>query len=152
MNEQGPRHGCGKKRTATGLGCVLAGVCILLAAWTVGRPLWLKWKLWRYAGINVPLTARVLRENDRYTFAFMDGAYAVTYRASAEHLRELLSRPPAWAASGLRAGRNTNLARQLTLADHGALRSVTGAAGNTVFRILTVNTTHSEVSFELKEY
>ena len=108
-----------------------------------------RWRLRRYAGIGLPFSARVLSEDDQYTFRFMDGTYSIAYRADATHIQDLLSTRPEWASAEWSHGRKTNLAKQLDIPPRPSLLSVESKIG--LFRILTVDPTTSTVYFELLE-
>ena len=140
-----PRDNRPRTMRIAGLLCVCLGLSVALCCPFLYR----RWKVRRYAGIALPLSARVLSEDDQYTLRFMDGTYSIAYRASPKHVRDLLSRRPEWASVDWSDGRNTNLAKQLDIEPSPYLRSVTGREG--VFRILTVDTSTSTVYFELLE-
>ena len=99
-----------------------------------------------YADINIPYGAKIIFVDDGITFQFLDGYYFVKYKASKEHIENLLSRTPSWTQSQWKKGRQINLAKFFDIENKEQIYSIIDKES---FRILTIDKKNNVVYFEL---
>lgn len=131
------------------LGLSLAAIIIV---WRLWRQLSIKRRFESISQISIKDFGRIVSLHDEYHDQFIDGTYSIVFQINPHEVSRILATVPSWADGSWSAGRKNNLASRLIIPASKTLMSIKGQEGETIHRVLSIDTATGLVYFELKEF